>query len=146
MTANVLNRFDQAGPGRDNPLILDGTVATGNGGNIKTKLVTLPIGDVSSAGSVWVAPGVAGTILKISNVIATAITGADSGLTFEIGGTAVTGSAITITQVGSAAGDVDQSTPSALNVITATDAIEVVKDGASSTASQGVVTLEIELI
>ena len=95
MTANVLNRFDQAGPGRDNPLILDGTVATGNGGNIKTKLVTLPIGDVSSAGSVWVAPGVAGTILKISNVIATAITGADSGLTFEIGGTAVTGSAIT---------------------------------------------------
>ena len=111
--------------------------------NLKTKLVTVPIGDVSAAGSVFAVPGIAGTIVKISNVIDAAITAADAGLTFEIGGVAVTGAAITIANAGSAAGDVDQSTPTALNVITASQAIEVVKDGSSTTASNGVVTFEI---
>ena len=145
MTAEtVLNRFEQpAGTSRDNKAVMGGSMQTETGQNLKTKLVTLPIGDVSTAGSVWAVPGIAGTIVKISNVIDAAITVADSGLTFEIGGTAVTGAAITITQSGSAAGDVDQSTPSALNVITATDPIEVVKDGASTTASNGVVVFEI---
>lgn len=140
----VLNRFEQPGAdGRDNPLILGGTSQTETGQNLKTKLVTVPIGDVSSAGSVFAVPGVAGTIVGISNVIDAAITVADAVLTFEIGGTAVTGAAITITQSGSAIGDVDQSTPSALNVITAAEAIEIVKDGGSTTASSGVVTFEI---
>lgn len=139
---NVDNRFEQA-VGTDNKLILGGSVETPAGANLKTKLVTIAIGDVSTAGSVFGVPGVAGTIVKISNVIDAAITGADAGLTFEIGGTAVTGAAITIANAGSAAGDVDQSTPSALNVITASEAIEVVKDGLSSTTSNGVVTLEI---
>ena len=145
MISNVLNFFKQATASGDNELVLDGTVSTSAGGNVKTKLVTLPIGDVSAADSVWVVPGVAGNITKISNVIDAAITTADAGLTFEIGGAAITGSAITIAFTGSAAGDVDQSAPSALNVITASDAIEVVKDGASDTASNGVVTFEIEL-
>lgn len=145
MTAEtVLNRTEQPGAdGRDNKMVLGGTVETETGQNIKTKLVTVPIGDVSSAGSVFAVPGIAGTIVGISNVIDAAITVADAVLTFEIGGTAVTGAAITITQSGSAIGDVDQSTPSALNVIAAAEAIEIVKDGGSTTASNGVVTFEI---
>ena len=142
MTANVDNRFEQA-VGTDNKLVLGGSVETPTGQNLKTKLVTVPIGDVSAAGSVFAVPGIAGTIVKISNVIDAAITSADAGLTFEINGTAVTGAAITIANAGSAAGDVDSSLPSALNVITASEAIEVVKDGLSSTASNGVVTFEI---
>lgn len=141
---NVDNFFERpVGGSTDNKLVLGGSVESTGGANIKTKLVTLAIGDVSTAGSVWVVPGVAGTIVKISNVISAAITSADAGLTFEIAGVAVTNGAITIANSGSAAGVVDQSTPSALNVITAVQAIEVVKDGLSSTASQGVVTLEI---
>lgn len=140
---SVLNRFEQAGSDRDNKLVLEGSAETSAGQDLKTKLVTVAIGDVSTAGSVWVVPGIAGSIVKISNVIDAAITVADAGLTFEIGGTAVTGGAITIANAGSAAGDVDSSTPSALNVITAAQPIEVVKDGASSTASNGVVTFEI---
>lgn len=141
---NVDNRFEQpSGGSTDNPLVLGGTVKTPAGANLKTKLVAVAIGDVSTAGSVFVVPGVAGTIVKISNVIDAAITAADAGLTFEIGGTAVTGAAITIANAGSAAGDVDQSAPSALNVITAAEAIEVVKDGLSTTTSNGVVTFEI---
>lgn len=139
---NVKNFFKQTA-GDDNTLVLGGTVETETGQNLKTKLVTVPIGDVSTAGSVFVVPGIAGTIVKISNVIDAAITSADAGLTFEIGGDAITDAAITIANSGSAAGVVDQSTPSALNVITDSEAIEVVKDGLSSTASNGVVTFEI---
>lgn len=141
---NVDNFFEQpAGSSTDNKATFGGTVQTPGGANLKTKLVAVAIGDVSTAGSVFVVPGVAGTIVKISNVIDAAITAADAGLTFEIGGTAVTGADITIANAGSAAGDVDQSTPSALNVITAAEAIEVVKDGLSTTTSNGVVTFEI---
>lgn len=140
---SVLNRFEQPGTDRDNKLVLEGTSETVTGQNLKTKLVTVPIGDVSTAGSVFAVPGVAGTIVGISNVIDAAITVADAGLTFEIGGVAVTDAAITIANAGSAAGDVDQSTPTALNVITAAQAIEIVKDGLSTTTSNGVVTLEI---
>ncbi len=147
MTSNVLNRFEQpVGGSMDNKLFLGGSVVTDDAEqSVKSKIVSVPIGDVSAAGSVWVVPGVAGTILKISNVIDTTITTANAGLTFEIGGTAVTGADITIAFTGSLPGTVDQSTPTALNVITTSDAIEVVKDGLSTVASNGVVTFEIEL-
>lgn len=141
---NVDNRFEQpTGGSTDNKLVLGGSVESPTGQNLKTKLVTVAIGDVSDGASVWVVPGFAGTIVKVSNVIDAAITGADAGLTLEIDGTPVTGADITITQSSSAAGDVDQATPTALNVITASEAVEIVKDGLSTTASNGVVTLEI---
>lgn len=147
MTTNVLNRFEQpVGGSIDNKLILGGTVVTDDAGaSVKSKIVSVPIGNVSAAGSVWVVPGVAGTILKISNVIDAAITAAAAGLTFKIGGVAVTDSAISIAVTGSAAGVVDQSTPSDLNVISTSEAIEVVKDGSSTGTSLGVVTFEIEM-
>lgn len=141
---NVDNRFEQpVGGSTDNPLILGGTVETPAGANLKTKLVTVAIGDISTAGSVWAVPGFAGTIVKIGNVIDGVITSATAGLTFEIGNTEITDSAIDIVVSGSAAGVVDQSTPSALNVIADDEAIEIVKDGLSSTTSNGVVTFEI---
>jgi len=139
----VLNRFEQPGTDRDNKLVVEGSMETAGAADLKTKLVTVAIGDISTAGSVWAVPGVAGSIVKISNVIDTTITTANAGLTFEIGGTAVTGAAITIAFSGSLPGDVDSSAPSALNVITASEAIEIVKDGASTVASNGVVTFEI---
>ena len=124
-------------------LVASGAFESSGGADLKTKLVTVAIGDISSSGSVWVVPGVAGTIVGISNVIDTTITTADAGLTFEIGGTEVTGADIAIAFSGSLPGTVDQSTPTALNVITAAEAIEIVKDGLSTVASLGVVTLEI---
>ena len=147
MTANVLNRFEHpVGGSKDNKLILGGTVVTDDAGaSVKSKIVSVPIGDISSSGSVWVVPGIAGTILKISNVIDTTITTANAGLTFKIGGVLITDAAITIAFSGSLPGTVDQSTPSALNVINTSQAIEVVKDGSSSVASLGVVTFEIEM-
>ena len=144
MTAeSVLNRFEQPGSDRDNKLVLEGSVESAGGANLKTKLVAVAIGDVSTAGSVWFVPGFAGSVVGFRNVIDAAITGADAGLTLELGGTEITDSAITIANAASAAGDVDSAIPTALNVFTATQAIEIVKDGLSTTTSNGVVTLEI---
>jgi len=112
--------------------------------NLKTKIVNVDIDDISSAGSSWVVPGIAGTIKKVTTVLYGAITTGDAVVTLEIGGVLVTGSSVTIANAGSAAGDVDSATPSALNVVTAIQPIEVITDGGSTVAQKVTVTLEIE--
>jgi len=146
MTANVLNRFEQpASSSQDNPLILEGTVKTGNGQSLKKVYLTASIQDISTAGQIYVVSPVAGTISKIYSVINGAIATANSILTPKIAGTAITGGAITVAFSGSAAGDVDSSTPSAANEITAGAAIEIETDGASSNTVEVVLTIEITL-
>ena len=100
-------------------------------------LVTLNIhhDDLSTATSHFIVSPIAGTITKIYSVIDRSLAGSDTVLSFEIGGVAVTGGDITITQSGSAAGDVDSSTPSAANVVAAGQAIEVISDGGTSTGT-----------
>ena len=93
--------------------------------------------------SVWVVSPIAGEIETIYSVIDAAITVADAELTAEIGGTLVTGSEVTITQAGSAAGDVDSATPSAAKTVTAGQAIEILTDGLSSTAVVANITVVI---
>ena len=56
-------------------------------------------------------------------------TTADAAFTFEIGGTAVTGGAITVAQSGSAAGDVDTAEPTAANRVEEDGTIEMITDG-----------------
>ena len=105
--------------------------------------LTAKITDISTAGSTFVAVPDGGRIIKIFSCIKNAITTADADITFEIGGTAVTGGDITITQSGSAAGDVDSSTPSAANSVEEGEAIEMITDGASATACEAVITFVI---
>lgn len=114
-------------------------------GNKFMTVLTTRIDDISTAGSYWVVSPYAGTIKKVYTVINGAITVADAGITLKIGGTPVTGSAITIANASSAAGDVDSSTPSAANTVTAGQAIEVVTDGASTGTVSAVVSIVIEL-
>jgi hypothetical protein len=94
--------------------------------------VTVTMADVSTASSVWVVAPYACAIKKIYSVINGAIATADAAITTEIGGTAVTGGAITIAYSGSAAGDVDSATPSALNTLTEGQALEIITSGAST--------------
>ena len=103
------------------------------------------ITDVSTAGQIYVASPIAGTITKIYSVLNGAISGADAGLTAKIGGTAVTGGTITIANSGSAAGDVDSATPTAANVVAIGDAIEIETDGASTGAVSAFITIEITI-
>jgi len=105
--------------------------------------LTGEIADISTGASSWAVSPVAGDITRIWTVIDGAITVADAAITFEIGGVAVTDAGITIANVGSAAGVVDSSTPTALNTITAGGAIELITDGGSTDAAKAVVLLEI---
>lgn len=107
-------------------------------------ILTENITDISTSESLWVVSPYAGTIEAIYSVINGAITDADAGITFKIGGVAVTGGAITITQVASAAGDVDSATPTAANVVTAGQAIEIVVSGASTGTVRSLITFVMQ--
>jgi len=94
--------------------------------------INFKIEDVSTAGQVYVPVPDDGKIIKVLTALNGAIGTADAGLTLKIGGTAVTGGTITITQSGSAAGDVDSCVPTAANSVVEGDAIEIETDGAST--------------
>ncbi len=102
------------------------------------------LADISSAGSGWCAAPAAGTMTKFKSIISAAITVADAVLTYEINGTAVTGISTTVTQSGSAAGDVDTDTATAANTVAENDALEMITDAGSTTTSivVGVATIE----
>lgn len=108
------------------------------------QFITVTMADVSTASSVWVVPGFRGKIKKAWVTINGAITTANSVLTIEIGGVAVTGATLTIVQSGSAAGDVASATPTALNTFNVDQAIEIITSGASETTRIGTITLQVE--
>jgi hypothetical protein len=65
--------------------------------------LTGEIANVSAGASSWTVPPVAGTISKIYTVIDGAIITVDAGISFELGGTAITDGGITIAFTASAA-------------------------------------------
>ena len=105
--------------------------------------LTSKITTISTAGSTFVPVPDGGSIIKIFTSIKNAISSANAALTFEIGGVAVTGGGITVTQSGSAAGDVDTAEPTAANTVLEDGTIEMISDGGSSTACECVVTFVI---
>ena len=94
--------------------------------------LTSTIADISTASSTFVPVPDGGKVIKIFTALQGAIGTANGGITFEIGGTAITGGGITVTQSGSAAGDVDTAEPTAANVVSEDGTIEMITDGASS--------------
>ena len=105
--------------------------------------LTAEIEDISTASSTFVAVPDGGKIIKIITALQGAISGADAGLSFEIGGTAVTGGGITVAHSGAAAGTVDSSVPTALNRVEEDGTIEILTDGASTGAKKCLVTFVI---
>ena len=105
--------------------------------------ITATIADISTASSTFVAIPDGGKVIKILTALQGAIGTANGGITFEIGGTAITGGGITVTQSGSAAGDIDTATPTAANRVEEDGSIEMITDGASSNTIKLVVTFVI---
>lgn len=89
-----------------------------------------------------VAP-VAGDIAAIRSVISGALTTGDATLTAAINGTPVTGGALTVTQSGSAAGDVDTVTPSAANTVAVGDVISITVGGTNDATELAQVIMTI---
>ena len=90
------------------------------------------IDNVSTAEVVHVPMPFAGTISKVVTVLEGAITNANATVTVKNSSAASMGT-ITITQAGSAAGDVDTLSPSSNNTVTANSFITVETDGGSTT-------------
>lgn len=111
-----------------------------------TQYISAYMADVSAPSKAYICPGFRGKIKNVRTVLGGAITGADSIVTVKINTTAVTGGTITITQSGSAAGDIDTCTPTGLNTFTATDYIAFDTDGASSTTQPLFIVAEIEAV
>ena len=105
--------------------------------------LTSTIADISTASSTFVPVPDGGKIIKIITALQGAIGTANAAITFEIGGTAVTGGAITVTQSGSAAGEVDTAEPTAANDVAEDGSIEMITDGSSSNTIKLVVTFVI---
>ena len=101
------------------------------------------IADISTGSSTFVAVPDSGKIIKIITSLQGAISGANAGISFEIGGTAVTGGGITVAHSGSAAGDVDTAEPTAANDVSEDGTIEMITDGGSTGAKKLVVTFVI---
>lgn len=100
--------------------------------------------DISTAGSAYVVCPFAGTVTSIATVIDGALGTADAGLTFKAHTSTITDGAITVTQSGSAAGDIDTSTPSGNNTVTANQVLQVTTDGASTNTVKCVVTFTVQ--
>ena len=101
------------------------------------------IADISTASSTFVPVPDSGKIIKIITSLQGAISGGNAGISFEIGGTAVTGGGITVAHSGSAAGDIDTAEPTAANDIQESQAIEMLTDGGSTGANKLNVTFVI---
>ena len=105
--------------------------------------LTSTIADISTASSTFVPVPDGGKIIKIITALQGAIGTANAAITFEIGGVAVTGGAITVTQSGSAAGDIDTAEPTAATDVAEDGSIEMITDGSSSNTIKLVVTFVI---
>ena len=105
--------------------------------------VTAEIEDVSTASSTFVAIPDGGKVIKIITALQGAISGGDAAISFEIGGTAITGGGITVANSGSAAGDVDTAEPTAANRVEEDGTIEMITDGGSTGTAKLLVTFVI---
>ena len=109
--------------------------------------IALVLGDISTKASdaavLRVVSPVAGTIDKVYSVLNAALATGDATLTGKIGASAITNGVITITQAGSAAGDVDSATPSAAKTVAIGDVISFTGGGSSSATGTATVSLLI---
>lgn len=130
-SANTVYVADGAGSGTWEKIDED-AINTSSIKNVNKMYMTYEIASLNGAQSYFMVVPVAATLESIRSVIDEAITGADNVLTFEIAGAPVTNGTVTITQSGSAAGDVDSATPTAANVLTAGQALEIISNGGAS--------------
>ncbi len=104
--------------------------------------VTGVIDDVSTASTIYLPIPFAGTVVKVVTVLAGSLTTANATVTVR-NAAGVSMGTLTITQSGSAVGDIDTLNPVSNNTVTNDSRISVETDGASDTARKLFVTVFI---
>lgn len=102
--------------------------------------ISAVIPDVSTADQVYIGIPFAGTVVKVVTVLEGSLTTANATITVRNAANASMGT-ITVTQSGSAAGDIDVLNPSSNNTVTNDSRIRVDTDGASDTTRRLFVTV-----
>lgn len=127
-----------------------GTWSKIDSGNIDTSsifttnkfIISAVLDDVSTASSVYIPIPVACTVNSVYTCLQTALTTADATVTVRNNSDNSMGT-ITITQSGSAAGDVDSVAPASNNTFTAGQRMRIQSDGASDTTAKLVITIVV---
>jgi hypothetical protein len=104
--------------------------------------VSMVLADVSTASTIYLPIPLAGVVTKVVTVLAGSLTTANSTVTVRNAAGASMGT-LTITQSGSAAGDIDVLNPVSNNTVTNDSRISVETDGASDTVRNLFVTVYI---
>ena len=113
-----------------------GKVYVSNGSNsgawtARQDLITVHIHDISTATDIYVPIINAGTVSKLQTVTSAAIAGSDLIITAYNSSSASMGN-LTVTQSGSAAGDVDEKLPTSNNTVAAGSYIRINSNGGPS--------------
>ena len=132
-SVNTAYIADGAGSGTWQKITAD-EIDTSSINNFNKVILNVHFDDLSAVGSHFIVSPLAGDIEKIYCVLDSAIATADTTISCEIGGVAVTNGNIVIAFSGSAAGDVDVATPTGNKTVTAGQAIEFISDGATNTS------------
>lgn len=120
-----------------------GAVDTEAGGEPAWIHVSMTAAQLAAGTSVWTVAPFDGVLGRIKTVIDGAITVADAIVGIELANVDVTGSDVTIAFTGSAAGDVDSSTCTALNAVSEGDAIEITSDGGPTAGAVTEIWVEV---
>lgn len=105
--------------------------------------LSVVIDDVSTADTNYIPVPYSGTVVKVQSVLEGALTGADATITVNNSAASSMGT-LTITQAGSAAGDVDTLVPASNNTVTNDDYITIATDGGSTGTQRLWLTIVIE--
>lgn len=111
------------------------TGLTASATELNQYVVSLDIADGSADTDYYIICPHSGDIAKIYTVIDGVVSTADIVITPYIGSTAITNGAVTIATAESAAGDIDSSTPTAANTVTAGQAVKFSVSGGGSGGS-----------
>ncbi len=106
-------------------------------------MLTVQFPDISSASNLYVPIPYAGTITKIQSALTAAISGGDAVFTISNSAGSSMGT-LTITQSGSAAGDVDTLAPSSNNTVTASDYIKIACNGGATSHVECVIVICVD--
>ena len=117
-------------------------IANGSGSGVWTNPQTVTpliltgfFDNISGASTIYLSMPYAGTIEKVTTVLATAISSANAIITVKNSSNASMGT-ITVAHTSSAPGDVDILSPSSNNTVTAGSYIKLETDGGSSTSAR----------
>lgn len=113
--------------------------------NVNKYFTTVRFADISTAEILYVPVSQGSKLLKATLVLSTAITLANSTVTFKTLAGVSLGTGITVNFSGSAAGDVYTFTPSSNDTFATNAVLRVETDGASTTVAPVLVTLDWEL-